>query len=219
MHNKEDIYSNAIRNITTQNMREVVALLEQEDSSLITKIRNASKKYGIPEQQIRENIKNELPIALAFFSKDPKKQNVYEKIAANYIKKIQGVTNFQNLPNNKFFVVNGKIVTKEHKQLSNAKTIDFYFEYNSKKIYASHKYTKDKGGAQDHQYKDLQNFINNVRDNTDRETIFIAIADGDYYNTKDNRADLTKIKNLKAKCTKTVKVCTIYDLQKELQTL
>lgn len=81
--------------------------------------------------------------------------------------------------------------------------------------YVSHKYTKDEGGAQDNQYKDIQEFLKNSRDTSLKNTIFLAICDGDYYKQKDSKTgDITKIERLK-KLTdnKTVFVITIDELK------
>ena len=53
------------------------------------------------------------------------------------------------------------------------------------------------GGAQDNQYKDIQDFLHHSRDCNEKNTIFLAICDGDYYLQKDSKTgDETKIKRL-----------------------
>lgn len=65
----------------------------------------------------------------------------------------------------------GAVIEKnELKLYPKAKTIDFEWDYKGYKIYASHKYTKDRGGAQDNQYKDLQEFIRQCRESTLKKT-------------------------------------------------
>lgn len=137
------------------------------------------------------------------FVKDPSKQNFYQNKAADFIKNMEGVENFKVLPqsgNNAKYISNGNLF--EGKDLENknqaSKSIDFYWEYNNKECYASHKYTKEGGGAQDNQYKDIQEFLNDSRDNNLKNTIFIAICDGNYYKNKDNKTgDKTKLERLK----------------------
>jgi len=53
------------------------------------------------------------------------------------------------------------------------------------------------GGAQDNQYKDIQDFLNHSRDCNEKNTIFLAICDGNYYLQKDSKTgDESKIKRL-----------------------
>ena len=78
-----------------------------------------------------------------------------------------------------------------------SKSIDFYWECGSKKFYAFHKYTKDSGGHQDNQYRDLQVFIGEANTSGIKDSYFLAIADGDYYSTNNGRARTTKIERLK----------------------
>ncbi len=83
-------------------------------------------------------------------------------------------------------------------QAKDIKSIDFEWEVGAFKFFASHKYTKDGGGAQDNQYEDIQNFLRHTRDCNLKNTIFLAICDGEYYLTKDSKTgDITKIERLK----------------------
>ena len=148
------------------------------------------------------------------FAKNPSKQNFYEKMAAERIKKIKFIGDFKNLPNQYLYVLRGAIIKKNYlKVYPQAKTIDFSFKYKKYQIYVSHKYTKESGGAQDNQYKDLQDFIKKCRDCKTSNHFFLAIADGDYYNKENGRAGVTRLKNLKSMCTRKIKVGTIYDIE------
>ncbi len=130
------------------------------------------------------------------------------------------VSNFINLPNDELYVVGGVILNKDEleksKKYSTAKTLDFKWDYKDYEIYASHKYTKDKGGAQNHQYKELQDFIKSNRDSLLENTIFVAIADGEYYSTKDTKASMTKMQYLESLCTAKVIACNMDNLINKL---
>lgn len=63
-------------------------------------------------------------------------------------------------------------------------------------FYATHKYTKVSGGHQDNQYKDIQEFIKESVTNTYTDKYFIAICDGDFYNTKNSQRGISKLENL-----------------------
>ena len=118
-----------------------------------------------------------------FFAKDPAKQNIYEKLAANYISKIKDVKDFRNLPNNaKMYVVDGKVTSE---RLNDVKSIDFFFKVGDYNFYASHKYIKATyGGAQDNQYNDIRNFLRNCKKVSNGRNYYLAICDGAYFNTK-----------------------------------
>ena len=78
-----------------------------------------------------------------------------------------------------------------------AKTIDFFWKTGDLIVYASHKYTKSSGGAQDNQYKDLKDFISEANHSNLPKTIFLAIADGSYYSSKDSESGVSKLQRLK----------------------
>ena len=78
-----------------------------------------------------------------------------------------------------------------------AKTIDFLWFTKGYKIYASHKYTKEGGGGQDNQYADLQEFIKEANQSNLTNTMFIALADGRYYQNMDSDAGMKKVDFLK----------------------
>jgi len=128
-------------------------------------------------KQIKEMILNDDFIA-SFFIKEPGRQNISENAIAEYISNIAGVEDFVNHGSSvNLFVINGKITEKREPGI---KSIDYTWNWNGRKVYASQKYTAENGGAQDNQYNDILSFLKNSQGN--EEHIFIAIIDGDYYN-------------------------------------
>lgn len=96
------------------------------------------------------------------------------------------------------------------------KSIDFYWEYNNYKFYASHKYIKESGGAQDNQYNDIKHFIENANKNSESFVKFLAICDGDYFNLTDAKfknEKITKLESLKRLTTRSVFALTIYEIK------
>lgn len=178
--------------------KNIKQLRKQIDSKQTeTKIYNWAKKFKLKPSKIRQKIINDDIFALHYII-EPARQNFYEKLAADYIKKIPNVSNFKNLPNSgasALVVQSGSIFSKKKAQSNASKTIDFEWDTYGYKCYASHKYTKDEGGAQDNQYNDLRNFMENSRQNNDDDIRFFAICDGAYYQHKDSNGD-TKIKIL-----------------------
>jgi|SRR3989344_3779444 len=183
-----------------KNDLDVLGLLDKRDKDLLKKISNFSKKHGFKEKEVVLQIKEDKYLR-SVFSKDPGKQKLHENIAAKFIESLSSVKSFRQLNHSELFIVKGGVIPKKEliKQGSHksAKTIDFEWETKNKKIYASHKYTKEGGGAQDNQYKDLQEFISESNQSNLQNTLFLAIADGAYYQTRDAGAGIKKIDYLK----------------------
>ena len=164
-----------------------------------TKIHNWAKKFQLNPLEVRQKIIDDNMFSLHYII-EPARQSFHEKAAADYIKKFSNVSNFENLPNsgeNALVVHSGSILPKKESQSNAGKTVDFEWDTHGYKCYASHKYTKDKGGAQDNQYKDLREFMKNSRENNDVKIKirFFAICDGEYYQHKDSN-EQTKIEIL-----------------------
>lgn len=215
----KSIYEKELRKYWQNNIKEVKELLEKKDKQLMLKISKASHKWKIDIEEIKSAIL-ENKVAAASFAINPTKQNIYEKTAADIIRKIAGVNDFKNLPNDKLFVIKGMVIEKkEIGALSDTKSIDFSWSYNNKKIYASHKYTSEEGGAQSNQYKDLKHFIEEARHNKDGDIVFIAIADGPFYLRGKTNQYKNRIEEMQKMCTPAVKVCDIYGLEDILNNL
>lgn len=182
-----------------ENLKNVLNELETKDMKL--KIANWANKFGYSFNEIKEKIINDETFRCVF-AKDPAKQNLYQNLASKYISSLDIVKNFQILPSggkNAIYLTNGKILKGNllKNQSKDIKSIDFMWNCKNLTFYASHKYTEMNGGAQDNQYKDIQDFLNHSRDCNEKNTIFLAICDGDYYLQKDSKTgDETKIKRL-----------------------
>ena len=58
--------------------------------------------------------------------------------------------------------------------------------------YASHKYTKESGGAQDHQFRDQKRFLENFREHNNPRAACFAICDGAFY-TEEKMRELESV--------------------------
>lgn len=153
-------------------------------------------EYGI--EAVRDKIEND-EMFRWFFVVDPIRQNVHEKTAIRHIKAIRGVKKFKKYGTNEMFIVNGGIVAKGDLRgmRPSCKSLDFTWRYGWRTFYAYHKYTKAGGGHQDNQYKDLQNFISAANQSQNRDVVFVAIADGAFYNTLNGHAGVSKLQRLR----------------------
>jgi hypothetical protein len=155
---------------------------EIDNTDFVLKITNHAEKFGREYDEVKSKIMTDDMYA-EWFAKDPAKQNIYEKLAADYISKIDGIENFRNLPNSaKMFVIEGKVTSE---RLNDVKSIDFQFKIGDNNFYTSHKYIKATyGGAQDNQYNDIRNFMRNCDKVATGNDYYIAICDGPYFETK-----------------------------------
>lgn len=182
-----------------KNLKEVLNEIESKDMTL--KISNWANKFNYSFDEIKEKIIND-EIFRCVFAKDPAKQNLYQTLASKYIKSLNIVENFEVLPaggKNAIYLINGKIFkgSQLQNQSKDIKSIDFKWDTKGFIFYASHKYTGMAGGAQDNQYEDIQTYLRHTRDCNEKNTIFLAICDGDYYLQKDSKTgDETKLERL-----------------------
>jgi|APSaa5957512535_1039671.scaffolds.fasta_scaffold77794_2 hypothetical protein len=151
-------------------------------------------------EEVKDEIKKNSMLT-RFFLKDPIRQNMYETVVSEYIKKIEGVIHFGKPSPDLYITTDRKLISKNEIKRQNleaaCKSIDFYWEYEGKKIYAYHKYAKEPGGHQDNQYEDLLKFIQIANSLNIDNAIFLAIADGDYFNSNDGKVDKKRMDNLR----------------------
>ncbi len=205
------------------NVSKVVSQID--DKQMKVKIKNWAEKFGYSFNTIKNKILED-EVFRCFFAKDPAKQNIYENIASKYIDSLDNVQQFKKLSSagdNALYLSSGKLLkgSEIRNQAKDTKSIDFHWTTNQTTVYASHKYTKDVGGAQDNQYADMQEFLKNARDCSLKNVMFIAICDGEYYQKKDSKTgDKTKIDRLKRltdnKTSFVLTIDTLYDFLKTI---
>ena len=182
------------------NLKLVLDALDSKESGLAKRINTFASRFDFAVSEVEKKIRKD-EMFRAFFAKDPGKQKIHENIAARFIERISGVKSFKQLSHDSLVVLGGMISSREEAlrrgAASTPKTIDFSWEYKGKTIYASHKFTKESGGAQDNQYKDLQGFIREANESGLKNTFFLAIADGAYYRLNHRGSDKTKLEHLK----------------------
>lgn len=136
------------------------------------KINNYLKRFPniIDKKMLEEKILTDDVVA-SFFCKDPSRQNISEKLAAELLSPL----GFRKLPqtgkNSVRFDSQGKITASG---LGATKAADFVFENN---CYATQKYTMEDGGAQDNQRNDVIDFLEKGSLQGD----VMAILDGEYW--------------------------------------
>ncbi|WP_426461259.1 hypothetical protein [Mycoplasma hafezii] len=186
------------------------------------KIIAESERTDIPIEKYYQEIRDLNLIVISKFAKDPSKQNIHEQIAGDFIKKIDGVTEFKILPKSgkyaKYLTSDGNVLEFQP-AIKSLKTIDMQWKYNNCMFYASHKYTDQEGGAQDNQFEDIKKFLKSVQQRTDSNVFFIALTDGNYYQTK-SKNGISRLELLNTAYKGFVSVATptdeLADIMKEL---
>lgn len=193
-------YDKEFKKKIKKNLDEVVSLLKEKEEGMAKKVTTFSNNFDFKSKEVETKIKKD-KMFRAHFAKDPGRQNLYEKLATEYIKGIRGVSSFINLGNNQKVVLNGAVMDRlQLRQMGGvdeAKSIDFEWQYKGNHFFASHKYTKGEGGGQGNQYKDIQIFIKQAMPSTLRSTYFVAICDGSFYNGKDTISNTSRMERLK----------------------
>ena len=163
-------------------------------------IKTFAEKTGNTEGVIKQKIQAD-PIFRWVFVKDPKRQDIYASEAADWLRQQPEINNFRRLESGNLVICSGKVITKNPTLArgggKDAQIIDFKWSTRGHMVYAAHTYTLESGGMQGKQYKALHAFIDEANKSSAQHTIFIAIADGPYYDTRDAARRATRIEALR----------------------
>lgn len=174
-------------------------------------------RTGMKRRDVEDKIRKDDMFRWCFV-KDPVKQNIYVDLAAEYIKTIPEVFDFVHLGSKEKLICGGFVVSRATAMRGGGdpspKPIDFQWKTGKHTVYASHKYTKQSGGVQDKQYRELLGFVEDANRSNLEDTVFIAIADGPYYDGTDSIRGMPKIDYLRQTCNRrSVFACRIEELQ------
>ena len=203
----EQLIAVALRTAWETNICQAREALKSRESWILDKIFSAAERYDMDAEAIlREAQIGEY--ATATLAVDPKRQKFHENFALEWIRKIHGVSTVRKPEQERLFLrETGMIVSANQyaqqggKRPSNTKNIDFTWQFRGVQFLATHKYTKESGGSQDHQYEELERFVINGRDFSGqyegKGTFLLALADGPYYFLD---SDGQKLKALQEMC-------------------
>ena len=138
-------------------------------------------RFGSSVQAVLDKIANDQMFA-NWFTKEPRRQTLHEKVAAKWIRELDGVEGFVDLPNNGkgayYINSDGEI----HEGKPNFKSLDFMWRSGKSTCYATHKYTKEGGGNQDSQFKEVVATMRRFQNGkVAKNIVLFAILDGPYY--------------------------------------
>ena len=172
-----------------ENAASVPSQIHKNEAGIMRRITTYCMDFGFEKKTVIDKINDDKMFA-ACFAKDPGKQGLHEKLAANYLMQLSCVNNFKVLPkggkNSLFFNSAGELLKCRNKKseisAQDSKSLDFCWNTGEFICYASHKHTKEPGGGQSHQFKDQKRFLENFINHDNKKTICFAICDGEYYN-------------------------------------
>ena len=165
-----------------QNASSVPCKLKAGDDSLLRKIETYIWRFGYPLKVVRKKILKDKMFA-ALFSKEPRRQGFHEKIAADWLKEEEGISGFEILPKsgkNAFYIDSDGEIRKGMKNPS-SKSLDFHWTSGGIEFFAAHKYTKEGGGNQDSQFKEMKDLLSNFQKSAEIDNVLVVIVDGPYY--------------------------------------
>lgn len=186
-------------------------------------IRTFVWKTGLDRKAVENKIKTDDMFKWCFV-KDPKKQNIYKNLAENHIRSIPQVTGFVRLGAGEKSICGGAVMPRAEVMKRGGdpspKSIDFQWRTGKYTVYASHKYTKQSGGAQNKQYHELLGFVEDANHSNIKDAVFIAIADGPHYDGTDSIRGKSRMESLRQACNqKSVFACRTEDLEGILTSL
>ena len=181
-------YNKATKERYMNNRDEVLIQLKNGCDYLKQKMSLFSTRFNYSLDDIRNKIKSD-EMFRCFFIKDPLKQGIHQETAADWLKGLP-LRRFKILDSvgkgALFITSDGEIV--KGKNPAKAKSLDFFWKEANYEFYATHKYTKQSGGSQDNQYKDVLIDLKKWQNGGAKDNqILVAIVDGDYYTEKKMR--------------------------------
>lgn len=166
--------------------RSVVPNLNKKEKYIVKKISTFIDRFGFSRRNIEQKIRDDEMFA-AWFAKEPRRTSIHEKTARDWLEEALRV-NIEKLPasgKNALYVdKDGEVVKKSRSSRKLSKSLDFRWKAHGKTFYAMHKFTKEGGGTQDSQYKEMQTLLTNFLPAQNRDICLIVIVDGDFYDER-----------------------------------
>lgn len=164
----------------------VVSRLDNKDRNLRKRINTFIYKFGYSSNQVEDKIRLDEMFA-SHFAKEPRRTGFHERLAAEWISELENVSNFATLPKTGPDAIYVTSDGEFRRGMSNAptKSLDFIWATGKTTFFATHKYTKESGGTQDNQFKDVRDMLALFQStNTTSDVALVAIVDGPYYTSR-----------------------------------
>lgn len=169
------------------NAAEVPHEVKSRSDRLKERIRSFIARFGFAEADVEQKVREDEMFA-AHFAKEPRRTGLHEVLAATWIKALPMVEDFHSLPKsgtNAIYVTgDGNIMTLRTGAQRPGKSLDFRWRTKGIVCYAMHKYTKEGGGNQDSQHKEMVAVLKNFMSCNEPGCALFIIVDGPYYQGK-----------------------------------
>ena len=119
----------------------------------------------------------------SYFAIEPRRQGLHENIAAQWLMEEPYINNFDPLPKsgrNAYYVTSDGEIRKGMPNPP-GKSLDFKWRTGRTDFFAYHKYTKEGGGNQDSQYKEMRDALGRFQSSGEINKVLLIIVDGPYY--------------------------------------
>lgn len=171
-----------------RNLRSMEREISRRSPRVRKRIQHFSSQFGVSEadfwRDLDANARGPLAAVLA---KEARRQNIHENAAADYIKALESVSQFQKLkangPDALYLNAEGRLVTGRSlgRAPKPSKSIDFQWRTGQITCYAAQKYTKEVGGNQDNQFNELERLLQDFQNCRSDRIAFFVLVDGPYY--------------------------------------
>ena len=178
-------YESIEQDLWKKNAKSVTERLAASDSNILDKIQTFIWRFDFPIEIVKEKIKNDSLFA-AHFAKEPRRTTLHERIAANWLEEEESIQDFKVLPSKgkkAYYITSDGEIRKAVKNPP-SKSLDFQWRTGKTNFFASHKYTKQSGGNQDSQFKEMRDLLSKFQGSAEKDTALIVIVDGPYYTTE-----------------------------------
>ena len=159
---------------------------EAEASYIARKVKTYVWRFGHSEAEVMKKIKQDRMFANVF-AKEPRRTGFHEAVAADWIKNLGMVSDFEVMKKTggSAAYVNRDGNVQTGKRSPDTKSLDFKWKTGKYECYATHKFTKEGGGNQDNQHKEVNDTLGRFqKGGADRNVVLFVILDGPYYNEK-----------------------------------
>ena len=166
-----------------ENAKQVVTQLNGKDTNLMKQIHTFMYRFGYSQGAVEKKIRSDQMFA-ANFTREPRRQSFHEKAAAQWLRENIEL-DVEVLPQsgkNAMYVTRDGMITKLPLDESRpSKALDFFWRYQGTDFYAMHKYTREGGGNQDSQFKEMVQLLTNYLSASNTKHALMVIVDGPYY--------------------------------------
>lgn len=194
---KLDMYELESRRLASEHANQLVFPIDESEltDDQKDKIRSNATRIGVSYEEVLESVLTNKIAYLNVVSKSPSRQNFQEKLFAQYLIKNKIAKEVEKLPSggkNALYIINGEVrsmadgLTYDQISKASVKSLDFKIVLHDGKVgYITAKHTKEDGGAQTNQMKDVVLTLKQFyKKEQDKNFFLIANIDGEHYTKK-----------------------------------